>query len=77
MAQITLNIPDQHVQRVIDAFVILYAYDPETSTLTPAQFIRSKIRDYIKEVVVRSELTDRKQLVTEVLQAEVDGIDIT
>lgn len=76
MAQITLTIPDEHIQRILDAFADRYVYDPE-SGLTKAQFARRKLRDYVKEVLIAVEGARVRQQGIDALQAEVDGIDIT
>lgn len=78
MAAITLNIPDAHVVLVIDSFAVVFGFDPLKEPIqTKAQFAKGKLRDYIKEIVVRAEQSKRIGLLQNTLQTEVDGIDIT
>jgi hypothetical protein len=50
MSQLTISIPDNQDQRVINAFIAIRGYNPE-SGLTPGQFIKHDIVNYIKGVV--------------------------
>lgn len=76
MAQITLTIPDEHIQRILDAFAAVHGYDPVNNG-TKAQFARAKLRDFVKEIVVRHELSERQRQAVDKLQSEVDGMGIT
>lgn len=49
MASFTLTVPDALVPDLLDAFADMYGYDAETDG-TKANFAKSKIRDYVKEV---------------------------
>lgn len=54
MAIIQINIPDQHVQRVLDAFAVEYSYQLYVDgggTMTKAEFAKSRLIQYIKDVV--------------------------
>lgn len=76
MAQIIMNIPDQYIARILDAFAVVYGYDAADG-LTKAQFAKSKVRDYIKEIVVRHEGSLARQAANDTVQDEIDAIDIT
>ena len=47
MATITITIPDEKVNQVLEAFAIRYRYDPNAGQ-TKAEFAKSKIIDYLK-----------------------------
>lgn len=76
MAQITMNIPDQHIQRILDAFASAYGWHDGLG-VTKAQFAKSKIRDYIKEIVMRAEAPEAQRVAIQTIQTELDSIDIT
>lgn len=51
MADITITIPPEVVQRVLDAFAAVYGFDPENEEeQTKAQFARECVIRYVKEV---------------------------
>lgn len=78
MAQITFTIPDAFIPRVVDAFCSEFGYDPDAvPSVTKAAFTKAKIRDYIKEITIRSERKLAHQLATEAIQDEIDGVEIT
>lgn len=75
MAQITINIPDDKEQRFIDAFVEIYSWDKD-GPLTKRQFMKSKIKDFMKEILFRSEIYVADRNAKQALQAEIDTIDV-
>lgn len=76
MAQINFTIPDDKINRVLDAFANSFGYQAGQGQ-TKAQFAKAKIRDYIREIVVRSEGRAAQQVALNTVQADVDSIDIT
>lgn len=53
-AQITINIPEEVEQRVLDAFAIRFDFDPNDG-LTKGQFAKQKIIEVIKNIVIETE----------------------
>lgn len=54
MATVSIEIPDQHVTRVVDAICEMGHYDPALG-LTKNQFAKAEIQRMIKERVLRHE----------------------
>lgn len=75
MAQINFTIPDDKIGRILDAFAAVYAFQPGQGQ-TKAQFAKSKIREHIREIVVRAEAAEAQRVAVATVQAEVDSIDI-
>jgi hypothetical protein len=68
MAQITLTIPDEHVQRVIDALCLGTA-NPVPATPANAkdvviQWVKDHVLEYEMEMARRAAITDVSTLVT-------------
>lgn len=62
MATITFTIPDDQIQRVIDAFCATYDYADYVKyggTMTQAQFTKDRIRQWIVGVVRAYEVRQR------------------
>ena len=76
MAQITLNIPDDKETRFIQAFALVYGWNTDLN-LTKKQFMKDKLKDYMKEVVYQAEVSDLKRNVEESLKAELNTTDLT
>jgi len=77
MAQVALTIPDDKEQRFLNAFADVYAWDQATTGMTKRQFMKRKIRDYMREVLYRAEVAEAQRTTAAALQADIDGIDIT
>lgn len=76
MAQVTLNIPDDREQRFLNAFATVFGWHNELG-VTRRQFMKTKIRDYMKEILYRAEVAEAQRVANKTLQDDVDGIDIT
>lgn len=63
MAQLILNIPDNQINRVIDAICIKYGYQDQLETpegyipnpLTKAQFSRNRVAELLKNHILQIE----------------------
>lgn len=75
MAQLTLNYPDDKEQRFLNAFASVYGWTQENE-LTKKQFMKSKLKDYMKEVLYRSEVSTAHQQASNQLQTEIDNITV-
>lgn len=75
MAQITLNIPDEKEQRFINAFASVFSWHSDIG-ITKKQFMKIKLKDYIKEIVFRSEISEVNKTAIQTLQTDIDGIDV-
>lgn len=75
MAQITLNIPDNQITKIVNSFADYYGWTNE-SGLTKAQFAKLKLIDYIKDIVRQSALPERQRNLYATLQGEIDAISI-
>ena len=51
MAQITIDIPDNVVTDLLDAFADKYGWNPEMG-ITKANFGRKKVADYVKAIYI-------------------------
>lgn len=77
MAQVALNVPDDKEQRFLNAFATVFGLDQAKTGQTKRQFMKSKIRDYMKEILYRAEAAEAQRVANQTLQADVDAIDIT
>lgn len=76
MAQITLNVPDDKEQRFLNAFATVFGWVQERDG-TRKQFMKSKIKDYMKEILYRAEIAEAQKTTSQTLQADIDAIDVT
>lgn len=76
MAQIILNIPDNKENRFIQAFALVYGWNTDLN-LTKKQFMKDKLKDYMKEVVYLAEVSDLKRDVEQALKAELNTTELT
>jgi len=67
MAQITITIPDNVVNEVLDAFADKYEWTPEIG-ITRANFARKKVAAYIKATYI--EYKDKQSHTVRLQQAE-------
>lgn len=77
MAEITINVPDAVVPRVLDAFADEFGYDPEIDG-TKAAFAKQRLASYVKQIVVNHEAeTAARQAQTAACDAAIAEINIT
>lgn len=70
MAQITINIPDADLDRVLGAFADAYGWT-ESSGLTRAQFAKQQVIAFVRDVVRGRE---RSVLVEQVVVPPLDSL---
>lgn len=75
MAQITLTVPDDKEQRFLNAFATVYNWDQAVDG-TKRQFIKKKVKDYMREVLYRAEIATAQATASATLQADIDGITV-
>lgn len=75
MAQIIFDVPDDKLTRLIDAFAKVYGFVPGQGVIR-AQFAKGKIRDYIKEIMVRAEGLEAQRAALKDVQDNIDAIPI-
>lgn len=75
MAQITLTVPDDKEQRFLNAFATVYNLDQAVDG-TKRQFIKKKVKDYMREVLYRAEIATAQATASATLQADIDGITV-
>lgn len=68
MAQIILNIPDNQVTEILNAFDVLF---PTRTTETKADWAKLKVADYIRDIIRRYRVEESHKSIAPVL------IDIT
>lgn len=80
MASFTMDIPNDKVNDLLDAFAELYGYDDSEGApqegVTKADFAKDKIRDYLREVFTAYKA---KQAAESARQAAIDAatVDVT
>lgn len=77
MASITINIPDQVLNRVINGFCERHGYMPllengEPNPQTKAQFAKSKIIEYVKRSVIEAEANTARNEAETSVRADVE-----
>jgi hypothetical protein len=55
MAQITLNVPDAVLDRVLDAVGVTFGYEQNGAGRTKAQFAKAVLADWLTDIVVNHE----------------------
>lgn len=75
MSQIILNVPDNQEDRFINAFAKVFGWDTKLE-ITKKQFFKRKLKDYMKDVLYRSEIAEVNNQASKALQDEIDIIDI-
>jgi len=75
MANITINIPDQHIQRILQAFTA-NGYNPQADG-TKAEYTKQKIIQYIREVTIAYESSLAIKSARESVQQELNGVELT
>jgi hypothetical protein len=76
MAQITLNVPDDKEQRFLNAFATVFGWHSDLG-ITKRQFMKTKIKDYIKEILYRAEIAEVHKTAAQALQNDVDTIEVS
>lgn len=89
MATISITIPDEHLQRVIDAITGHYGYtdtipdpgDPEGPEIanpeTKGEFTKRQVAEFIKNNVISWEAKQASEAARLTAIANAEGIDIT
>jgi hypothetical protein len=80
MAQITINIPDEYVQRVIDGICNALDYKTyiiEHPSTTKSEFARLMVIKWIKRMVFQAEYEVAKQSAEIDLNNQITSINIT
>jgi hypothetical protein len=76
MAEISITIPDNKVQRILDAFADTYGWR-DTLGVTKAQFAKNQLIAYIRNTTTRSETLASISETESTIKTDVDGITIT
>ena len=89
MANITINIPDDKINAVVDAFATQYKYSPKVeddnnqmvdNPVSKAQFARNILKSFVKQVYIAAQVAEveaTKQAAIATATTEVDGVDVT
>lgn len=81
MANITIQIPDASLNRVINGICDAYEYDRAImgmpSPPTKTQFAKSRIIEFIKSTVRSAEVNIATRAAESTVSSEIDGIGIT
>lgn len=75
MAQITINVPDDKEQRFLSAFATVFGWKQDNGT-TKRQFMKGRIREYMREILIRADAAEAQRIAVAALQADVDSITI-
>lgn len=76
MAQITINIPDDKISRVTDAYSLWFGWSEETG-LTKAQFTKRQIIKQIKQTVKTVEGDNAANAQRVAIETDIENISIT
>jgi len=79
MATLSIEIPNEHMTRILDGVCAVYGYEPG-SGLTKAQFVKQVIVKFVKSAVKNFENSEyKKQMIqnTTANDAVIDAIAIT
>lgn len=76
MAIVSFDIPTAAVNRVNDAFAAEFGWTAELG-LTKAQFTKSKVIEYVKQVTRNYEANIAASQARTTVNSEIDGINIT
>lgn len=76
MAQITITIPDDKVDRIRDAFAAEFNWSPSLG-VTKTQFTKDKVIEYTKQVTRNYEAGIAADIATQAKYAEINAISIT
>lgn len=76
MAQIVIDIPDQYVTPVLDAFAATYRWSVE-SGLTKSQFAKQQVAKFIKEVYQRYQADQASETARQTSVTETNQVIIT
>ncbi len=86
--EITINIPDDKKDAVVDAFAIQYKYPKKTqdedgneiiNPVSKGQFALNIINSFIKEVYVASKISpleDQRKTIIETATTEIEGVTV-
>ncbi len=72
MATLTLTIPDALVPRIFAAFAKVYRYDPD-SGVTQGAFIKAHLVEYVRNIVVKSELQAATLTAAQTTKTDLDS----
>lgn len=75
MATITITIPDDDIQTVIDSLCTVYGYNPAGGT--KAAFARRQVKLFLQRTVRDARRIAAVQSAIAAAQAEADGINIS
>lgn len=76
MAQITINIPDDKISRVLEAYAAYYNWSAD-SGLTKAQFTKQQVVKQIKQIVKNVEGDTAANQHRFAVESDVESINIT
>lgn len=76
MAQVTLTVPDDKVDRIRDAFAAEFGWTAE-SGLTKTQFLKQQIIEYVKQVTRNHEANQAAATARQTVNSDVNSINIT
>lgn len=79
MANVTLTIPDNQMQRIGDAFSAKFGFtgkDPNNADETKTQFVKRIVGNHIKDIVQQYE-SEQAQAAAIVAQGQVTPITVT
>lgn len=75
MVQITITIPDNKANRILDALCEVYRYKPEMGT--KQQFVRSTLIKFIKDTMKLYEGRIASKTATDTVISDIDNIIIS
>lgn len=74
MTQITIIIPDDKENRILDAFCTVYKYKPEMGT--KREFVKSVLIKFIKDTIITYEGRIASKTATDTVISDIDNIII-
>lgn len=74
MASLTINIPDEHLPRILNAFAGEYGWRSTELDGTKTEFARKQIRAFIKRTVRSQEIATAVEAASQAAAAQADGI---
>lgn len=73
---LTLTVPDDKAQEILDAFAAQHGYDSE-SGLTKLQFLKRGVIEFVRNAYATQKVRSAEQAVRAATLAEVNSVSIT
>lgn len=77
MAQLVIDIPDNQLQRIVDAFCTAFGYDQQAQPgEVKPQFAKRCAAQWVKDVVAKVEANQAAEAAAQSKRSEIQALDI-